>query len=270
MKKLIVAVFFMGLFLPGLNINAEENSDTQLTVKKINKQIIPLSEDMPQEVIDVYTSGGWQLNEELNQLERDVAYEGEIIEVDGQKVKTDKNGEAVINVDKQDDVEISAENLLTNNKQTKEIELNSKEEETIIYENIDLSEIIEDMGEGDELTEGAEVDVDSDEADGEVQVGGLTNGVKPKHGAYVHCNRFNGFQGDGKYCNKSKHPVKATINFFQSDCDVALAKSTKCLKDYTKSPYCSTKNTSTAGKCSSIVKHSKYYHKHTGWFSPSK
>ncbi|MEN2448816.1 hypothetical protein AAZF84_13160, partial [Bacillus sp. JR_15] len=65
--------------------------------------------------------------------------------------------------------------------------------------------------------------------------------------------------------------VQPGINFFQSDCDVALARSFKCLKDYTNNRYCSTKNKSTAGKCSpNIAKHSRLYHKHTGWFSPSK
>lgn len=90
-------------------------------------------------------------------------------------------------------------------------------------------------------------------------------------GQYVHCNRFNGYLGNGKYYSKSKNPVNAAKNFIQSDCDVALAKSTKCLADYGSKPYCSTTNTTTAGKCSkNIVSHSQFYHKHTGWFSPSK
>ncbi|GLF91644.1 hypothetical protein Saga11_29030 [Bacillus safensis] len=264
LKFLILIIFLSGLFLP-LNVNAEEVNGVELKVKKVVKQILPIEESMPESVIKTYTDGGWSLNEDLKQLERVVTYQGEEIEVDGEKAKTDSNGEAVFELDNTEDVDVSVKNILTSDVKTKSIEINKQKNETIIYENVDLTGIIKNMGGEEESIE------EQVEGDGEVQIGGLKNGQKPKRGAYVHCNRFNGFTGDGRYYSKTKHPVKANINFFQSDCDVALARSFKCLKDYTNSPYCSTKNKSTAGKCSpNIAKHSRLYHKHTGWFSPSK
>jgi hypothetical protein len=98
----------------------------------------------------------------------------------------------------------------------------------------------------------------------------LQHGELPVRGRTIHCNRFNGYLGDGKYYVKSKSPVSAARNFFQSDCDVALARSSYCLRDYGSNPYCALHPSTKNGKCSSnIVSHWSKYHKHTGWFSPS-
>ncbi|MGQ7336228.1 hypothetical protein ACTGUN_10015 [Streptococcus suis] len=140
-------------------------------------------------------------------------------------------------------------------------------DQIIIQETVDVDQVIKSM---DDSTMN-ESEITNQTSNGMTQVGGLSNGQLPSHGQYVHCNRFNGYLGNGRYYSKTANPVMAARNFVQSDCDVALAKSTKCLADYGSNPYCSTANTSTAGKCSpNIVGHSRLYHKHTGFFSPSK
>lgn len=269
MKKIIG---LMSMMLLPMLFAFTDNSSNEITVQKVSLQVLSANE-LDDSTIDLYTDNGWTFNSDTNQLQREVVYSDEVIEINGDTYDTDENGKISYQLDKKEEtqIEISSTSLTNNDEENEQIIDTStidSGEVIVLQETINLDDVIDSMNDAD--LEAAEISAEN-EKDGITQVGGLTDGQLPKKGAYVHCNRFNGYKGDGRYYSKTKHPVASVVNFFQSDCDVALAKSTKCLADYGSNPYCSTKSTSTAGKCSpNIVSHSRLYHKHTGWFSPSK
>lgn len=268
MKKVRVIALFTSLcMLGGVLMGFAPNQKTDVTVKAVCVQVMSCDE-WTNEVIAAYTNTGWKYNKNNNQVEREVEYKDQVVHINGEAYVTDANGEVVVkNVNKSDSLEVVLDSFTTRNKAYKQTidasDLN-KSDVIVLKETVSIDEVMRQM----RKTE-FELQVQDGTGDGETQIGECTDGVRPAEGAYVHCNRFNGWLGDGKYYNKSKHPVKAVLNFTQSDCDVALANSTACLADYGSNPYCSTKNTTSAGRCSSIVGHSQKFHMHTGFFSPT-
>lgn len=247
------------------------NVDKTVTIKKEVLQVLDCS-DLNQDVINLYEQTGWIYNATDNRLERNVKYSGEPVSVEGKSYVTDSKGEVTVNTNPNKDgaLDVTTESTTDGTKNTQAVSQSqlSDGKTVVVQETVDMGQIIENM---DDQALNAEESAATLSTSADVQVGGLSNGQLPKHGQYVHCNRFNGYLGNGRYYSKTANPVMAARNFVQSDCDVALAKSTHCLADYGSNPYCSTKSKTTAGKCSAnIVKHSRLYHKHTGWFSPSK
>jgi hypothetical protein len=273
-KKFLAVLLISVIFVvPIQNVFASSDNvvEEQLTVKKVSVQVLSLNSNVDQATIDMYTDGGWVYDKENNQLVREVTYEGEEIKIDGETYETDKNGEIQVAVDNPK-ITVEVENTLNSDEQ-KLIEVDAELEKDItMYENMDLNNVIEGMADPNEALQSDNPNPDIETPEGDLQVGGVENGELPKRGQRVHCNRFNGFTGNGRYYS-SKTYWRTIQNFFQSDCDVALVNSTKCYHDYDSNinnRYCSTKNTTTAGYCSKyIVKHGVGYHKHTGWFSPA-
>jgi hypothetical protein len=92
-------------------------------------------------------------------------------------------------------------------------------------------------------------------------------------GEDVHCNRFNGYAGNGKYY-KDHWSVQGLINFTQSDCDVSLGRGflSNCWGEdlgLTDNRYCAWTPAYKRGECSLDVGHNWTYHKHTEYFGPS-
>lgn len=89
-------------------------------------------------------------------------------------------------------------------------------------------------------------------------------GESGSYGKALHCNRFNGKNGNNKYYPKT-YP-QALINFVLSDCDYALGKNPSlCANDYSSDNnkrYCSAAPTSKNGKCSTYIGHYNKFHFH--------
>uniref|UniRef100_UPI003F495C33 hypothetical protein n=1 Tax=Niallia taxi TaxID=2499688 RepID=UPI003F495C33 len=261
------------LNLTPLITNAEEISPSESYIDLVTIQSMYLPGDLEgaSEVIEMYESNGWIYED--NHLVRKINAQDLTAYVDGEELATEENETSLVvpmEEDKEKTVEFS---FLDDEADSEEIELVQGETTTIV-KYVDLDKEIETMASEEEfLDEGmttSEYASASSDVDGHVAAKGLKNGEKPKNGQAIHCNRFNGYLGDGKYYDKKDHPVLAAKNFFQSDCDVSLGNYTYCLKDYTASTKCALSPSSKNGWCSTLSKvgHSKNYHKHTGWFSP--
>lgn len=254
-NKLTILVLLASIFVIGSGFS--DNND-EISIKKVNLQVLS-TKDLDTTTISMYTSNGWTYNREAQQLEREVTYKDEKIVINGKTYETDNKGEVDVRIGdiKSDKVSISTETLTDKGHENSQVidkkDLNS-DKQVVVQEVIDVDGVIDSMDKGIAFT----------------RVGGLYNGQLPRRGQYVHCNRFNGNLGNGRYYSKTGNPVMASRNFINSDCYWSLTVSNTCMRDYTSNPYCSTRNTSTAGKCSpNIIGHSRLYHKHTSIWGPT-
>jgi hypothetical protein len=87
-----------------------------------------------------------------------------------------------------------------------------------------------------------------------------TDGEEGVYGYRLHCNRFNGYLGDGCYYDNELYGL---LNFFASDCDWALGSYTDCLADYGSNPFCAASPASKQASCSGLIDHYKRFHMHT-------
>ncbi|MGE7605068.1 hypothetical protein ACQKML_00550 [Peribacillus frigoritolerans] len=221
-----------------------------------------------EELIDIYESAGWIANgdyfiKEVNQQDVTVEYADETYQ-------TSSNGTVQFPIEENqgEEIEVSV-NTTSDEKDVYLVDIDKVSTNEVVQD-IYLDEILEDMSNEYIGEEQASETTNQNTSD---IVGSVSAGTSYKKGDTVHCNRFNGYLGDGKYYDKKKHPVLAAKNFIQSDCDVALARYNHCLKDYgeVKKRYCSNYSATNKGRCSILSKvgHSRKYHKHTGFFSPS-
>jgi hypothetical protein len=243
-----------------------ESKVTPATVKLVKSLTLTVPEGIDQSIIDMYKSGGWEYTN--NQLIKRVSYPNLTVKYKGKEYITNADGEVELPLksDGEEVVEIEVDEFQKKGKPKKNIKLKPGKK-TVIDEYINLNDLLQSMDKQFEEVPGEE----------KPQVGktldhGLKDGQLPAYKQYVHCNRFNGYQGNGRYYANEASP-QAIKNFFQSDCDVALARSSNCLKDYlpdADSRYCAIHPYSKNGRCSGfIVNHAVYYHKHTSWFGPA-
>ncbi|WP_281998966.1 hypothetical protein [Priestia flexa] len=283
--KTITILFLALMSVTSTRAFAEEatQENQNVTVQSIKHLVITLPESSDSSLIDMYENGGWEYNPTTNQLQKPVTYEGLEIEVDNKVYNTDENGVVSLSTEKNagEEVTIESEQLSASEKDVKESNqklsttADVSDETVVVEEYINLNHLLNSMGDGqtDEVTdeEAHDATLTQDEQVGELKAAApyLDNKQLPSRGRAIHCNRFNGYLGDGRYYSNEASP-SAIRNFFQSDCDVSLARSTKCYADYGSNPYCAAKPSTKNGHCGVIVGHARGYHKHTGWFSPSK
>lgn len=282
--KLIRSSAILGLILMPFvttttNAFAAGNDQQELVIQSVKHLVITLPENQDTSVIDMYENGGWDYNPTTNQLEKPVTYKDLEIEVEGKTYKTDDKGIVKVPVKKGkgQNIEIKSEQLSASSKNTKKegeklktvLSVEVSDKPTIVGEYVNLNHILNAM-EGETSNDANENTAVSNEPVGEMKATApyLDNGQLPSNGRAIHCNRFNGYLGDGRYYS-DETSWAAVRNFFQSDCDVSLGKSDKCLADYGSNPYCAAKPSYKNGHCGVIVNHDDGYHKHTGWFSPS-
>ncbi|WP_026576731.1 hypothetical protein [Bacillus sp. UNC438CL73TsuS30] len=285
MKKIFVLLIFLLNSLSFSTLASAEETTTDTTADVQIKQNlyleVPDEDATPEELEELksmYEAAGWVT--EGDYFVKQVHQEAVEVQVEDQTYVTDSNGEIQVPLDQSQD---STELELTVNTSPQEestyvVEVGS-DKTANITQDIYLDEIIAEMGKDVETATdtqaGEEVAPSSQDAnvDGAENVGNVSHGTSYSRGQTVHCNRFNGYLGDGVYYDKFDHPYLASRNFVQSDCDVALFWYTYCLSDYGEASkrYCSNYRDTNKGRCSvlSRVGHSRKYHKHTGFFSPS-
>ncbi|ATA58811.1 hypothetical protein [Geobacillus stearothermophilus] len=271
MKRIKLMVLSLGLY-SCLSFSgvawADDVTDPTATVEVTQNLYLEIPKDAAtpeelQELTEMYESAGWVADGDY--FVKQVSQKGVEVEANGETYQTDSNGVVEVPMDsEQDNVEVTVTaSPVDEVKETYVVEPGTV---TQVTQDVYLDDIIAEMG-TDVSTENTNVQEQPSE-----NVGTVSHGVSYSRGDTVHCNRFNGFLGDGKYYDKYDHPVLAARNFFQSDCDVALAWYTYCLSDYSSvasKRYCSLYSDVNKGHCSVLVGHSRKYHKHTGWFSPS-
>ncbi|XRG76995.1 hypothetical protein V5E38_14165 [Rossellomorea sp. GAMAL-10_SWC] len=269
--KIIFMAIFMFSFSPTVSFASTDkilDENVVLNVKQNLYLEIPKEGGTPEEIEElkeIYESAGWIV--EGDYFIKEAKQENVTVEYGDDVYQTSSKGSVVIPVtDKQDEeIEIRI-NSVGNEMDTYLVEVD-RASITEVVQDIYLDEIIAEMGK-EEHEHSNTADNSSD------NTGRVLGGKTYPRGSIVHCNRFNGYLGDGKYYDKFEHPILAAKNFVQSDCAVALIFYDHCLSDYAKiisKRYCSLNTSNNKGRCSVLSKvgHSRKYHRHTGFFSPS-
>lgn len=269
--KIIFLAIFMFCFSSTVSYASTDkvlDENLVLNVKQNLYLEIPKEGGTPEEIEElkeIYESAGWIV--EGDYFIKEAKQENVTVEYGDDIYQTSSEGSVVIPVTNKQDEEIEIRiNSVGNEMNTHLVEVD-KSSSTEIVQDIYLDEIIAEMGKEEHEHSNTE-DNSSD------NTGRVSGGTTYPRGAIIHCNRFNGYLGDGKYYDKFEHPILAAKNFVQSDCAVALIFYDHCLSDYAKiisKRYCSLNTSNNKGRCSVLSKvgHSRKYHRHTGFFSPS-
>jgi uncharacterized protein YxeA len=289
-KILILLIFVLHSISFSSLTSAEEttNSGDKVIITQNLYLEVPNNDATPEELEELkamYEDAGWVTDGDY--FVKQVSHEGVEVKVEDEIYFTDSNGVVELPIDEESsEVEITV-STTPEEESTYVVEVDNGTTSNVIQD-IYLDEIIAEMGtsvhdnhEMDTETQQGSVEdsesvtspLEESTSDDTENVGTVSHGTSYTRGQTVHCNRFNGYLGDGKYYDKFDHPYLSTRNFVQSDCDVALFWYVYCLKDYgaASERYCSNYTDSNKGRCSvlSRVGHSRKYHKHTGFFSPS-
>lgn len=248
------------------------DNTVDLQVKQNLLLEIPRDAGTPEEIeelIDIYESAGWVADGDF--FIKEVSQEDVTVEYAGETYSTATDGSVELPVEKKQGEEIEISVASVGEEMVPHIVEVEKAKNIEVVQDIYLDEILEEMGDPNVENENQETATDTTSSDD--VVGEVSAGTYYSRGATIHCNRFNGYLGDGKYYDKVAHPVKAARNFIQSDCEVSLVWYKYCLTDYgpVAKRYCSLYTNANKGRCSLLkkVNHSRKYHKHTGFFSPS-
>ncbi|MBW0934202.1 DNRLRE domain-containing protein [Priestia megaterium] len=253
---------------PFMPILQDASNQSQAEIELTTNLQVGLSSDISSdpELLAAYKENGWiasgdTLTKQVNQ--QDVS-----VQLDGNEYLTNEDGSINVSVDnsnKTTSIDIDG--------QSQQITLEDSKT-NIAQDYLSVDEYISNMDtltEADITTSDEEIELDESNTaslDQNLGVYSLNNGQKPKSGSTIHCNRINGYLGDGKYWNKWKYPKKASKNFFASDCDWALGRSRVCWGDYSSKEskrYCSNAYSYKQGRCSGLIGHSKKYHMHSGY-----
>ncbi|UJZ87267.1 hypothetical protein L3V65_13750 [Heyndrickxia coagulans] len=251
------------------------------------------------EILQMYTADGWTYDG--NEFIKKVTYPDDKIKVDGKELTPNESGTFEIHIDgdsaektigvKNDGV--NYEDRTVNLQKNQVIIIESVIDVNLLQNNMDAQMNYEDTNrssndspattndfngsssDSDNSSDDSYDSSSSSQANASNDNSGTTslgqkNGDLPHKGDIVACNRFNGYQGNGRYYS-NESSKQALKNFYQSDCSEALVLSSQCLRDHgpAKLRYCSLVSSSHYGKCSKITNHSTRYHKHTSFYGPS-
>ncbi|PEL08323.1 hypothetical protein [Bacillus sp. AFS017336] len=241
--------------------NAENIDSTNTLIKVLFRQTYAVnwnevSEIEKDKTINLFVNGntGWSYNPDEEVFERFVSLENiEVTLENSEESKTtNTNGEVVLNGEGKQLVNISMEGIDDNLSQIVDFSQN----EVNIIKEMDISQMLKDS-EKDLYTEkpSSTSNTRASSTDPYWEIG-----EEGHYGDRLHCNRFNGPAGNGKYY--PNYYPQAAINFIMSDCDYSLGRSKRCLADYTSDKYCAASPSSKQGKCSTFIGHYNRFHNH--------
>jgi len=239
---------------------AESSSINEQTIDVKFRQVIDMPDVAAEDAellalaMEAGATTGWVYNEAEQRFERLVTYDDVEVSVSGTDVDLDTNGRARVLTQANDTVEVEVYDPMLDKTYTQLISGDSTESAIII--DLDISPMFS-------------IDVDNEELEKmDIQTRASTtdpywsNGEKGVYGYRLHCNRFNGYMGNGTYYS-SHTSVQSLLNFFASDCDWALGSYTYCLADYGDNPYCAASPSSKQASCSTLMGHYNRFHMHT-------
>jgi hypothetical protein len=238
---------------------ADKGATGKINLVYVLEGVVP--SDADEELLNVLRDTDWVI--EGKKMTKRLQGRQMDVQIKGQKLKTDKNGEMVVRVNGDEETvdlidDIAGTDLKVKVKKGKTVTVEKK---------IDFHALL--AGMGDHSTENV-----GQTSDHNYQW--LTDGEAGYHYRAVHCNRFNGYQGNGRYY-ADKTSSQAVQNFAKSDCDWALALwTTACLADYGPAAYtyCGGEPQAKNGHCSDwgdinpTVEHARYFHMHTSPDAP--
>ena len=234
-------------------------SMNEQTVDVKFRQVIDLPDGTDKELIErVMEAGavtGWTYNVAEQRFERLVNYDDVEISFDGNTIEPDANGKMTVLSQSDDTIEVVAYDPMIDKTYTQLISGDS-DNSTVVFD-LDISKMFS-------------IDQDNESVKkDDLSRASSTNsywsdGEKGVYGYRLHCNRFNGWMGDGRYYSSNVSP-QALLNFFGSDCDWALGSYSYCLADYGPNPFCAATPSSKQGSCSTLMGHYNRFHMHTSY-----
>jgi hypothetical protein len=261
-------MFMLGIttLISAQAVYAESETPEQAEIELIRVLKLSVNSDqLNDEVIKMYESDEWEYDG--SEFVKKVQYKDDKIKIDGKELSPNEQGRYVVDINGNSTEKTVGVKVDGVNYEDRKVTLNKGNVSTI-ESIIDVNELQNNMG----SEPAVEEDTDSETAPDNLGVTsiGQSDGQLPKKGDIVACNRFNGYQGNGRYYS-NEASAQAVKNFFQSDCDVALANSVQCLRDHGPASwrYCSLVSSKNYGQCSKMKSHSTRYHKHTSFFGPS-
>lgn len=250
--SLACAVCIVSSNIP-LTVFANDVSLNEQTIDVKFRQIISLQNisgednELMEQAILASSTTGWVYNEPEQCLERFVTYDDIEVFADKEEVILDNNGKARFISQSDKDIDIKVYDPILDKTYVQRIGGDSVESKIII--DMDISPMFSIDTESKTLAKASATDPFW--VDGELGY----------FGKRLHCNRFNGPLGNGRYYSNNASP-QAILNFTQSDCDFALASSSKCLADYGSNPFCAATPESKQASCSTLLGHYNRFHQH--------
>lgn len=258
---LTVCIILGGVFNSGLIAFATSPELKEQSFDVKFRQVINLPESASKDsellelALEAGAVTGWIYNTAEQRFERMVSYDDIEVTVNGEVVSSDNNGIFRFLNRSEETFAVSVHDPMIDKTYTQLIGGRSTRYTVII--DLDISKMFS-------------IDVDNETLEkNSLTKASPTNpywsdGEKGVYGYRLHCNRFNGWMGDGCYYSSNVSP-KAILNFFGSDCDWALASYTYCLADYGPNPYCAASPASKQASCSKLIGHYNRFHMHTSY-----
>lgn len=224
------------------------------------RQTIDIPKDSAEEIYnelkDVMNETYWEFNHSESRFERIVNYEDLKVKIGDNVYTTDESGSVELSVDDSSlsklDIVVEGDSISQELKQT----INPRSNDTSIVFDMDVSKMINmnDVYREDNASRASSTNPY------------WSNGELGTTGKRLHCNRWNGTRSDNRYYTNSDaswNTVKASKNFIGSDCDRALLKTMRCIReDYGPNPWCAAKPESKQASCSKFIGHSNRFHSH--------
>lgn len=240
-----------------------QDPPTKIKFEVVLQGVVP--SDATPAFIEQMKSRGWNING--NSMTKRIAGGKRHVLVEGKSLETDFNGVVEIPMSQAEEI------IEVKDEHAKKVRV-KKGQVTRVEEIVDFHKALAGMGGQPASTE----------KKGHVSSHPFvwpSEGVRPPEGGDVHCNRFNGYQGDGHY-HAAEYQLHTIENFNYSDCSLAWEafQRTPCQKDSLEysvdGTYCAGgdpeyKN----GRCSLYAdidnskSHYRRFHMHTSMYGPS-
>ncbi|ABR49997.1 hypothetical protein Amet_3900 [Alkaliphilus metalliredigens QYMF] len=262
-KKILSVFIAMTLMITGFALVANAGSPTldEKTLDVKFRQIIEMPEldgddsELLEQAIEAAVATGWFYNSAEQRFERLVTYTDIEVTIDGADIELDSHGQAKVLTQTNKSLEVKVYDPVTNESYAQLISGDTTEA-TVIFD-VDISYMISVDNKSMENLEKSDFTINASPTDPY-----WSNGEQGVYGYRLHCNRFNGYLGNGTYYSNQASP-SAILNFFASDCDWALGSYSNCLADYTSNPFCAASPQSKQASCSGLIGHYGRFHMHT-------
>ncbi|OGO79332.1 MAG: hypothetical protein A2Y23_00915 [Clostridiales bacterium GWB2_37_7] len=259
---LIISIMFtafssVAIASPDLN---EQNIEVKF------RQIIEMPEfdddssQLLKKIIEAGAVTGWYYNEPEQRFERLITYSDIQLTVENTNVELNNNGWGGVLTQTDKATKVTAYNPIIDKTYTQFISDGSTDT-TVIFD-LDISPMLSIDKESMKSLEKIESTLISPQASTTDPY--WSDGEKGVYGYRLHCNRFNGYLGNGTYYSNDASS-QALLNFFGSDCDWALASYSNCLADYGSNPHCAASPDTKQASCSTLIGHYNRFHMRTSY-----
>lgn len=266
-QKMFSMLLVISVMLTGFSSFAFASTDlNEQNIEVKFRQIIEIPElddgnsKLLEKAIEAGAVTGWYYNEPEQRFERLVTYSDIEVTVDDTNIELDNSGRARVLTQTDKATKVTVYDPTIDETYTQLISGDSKDT-TVIFD-LDISPMLSIDNESMKSLEKVDSTLISPQASTTDPY--WSDGEKGVYGYRLHCNRFNGYLGDGTYYSNNASP-QALLNFFASDCDWALGSYSYCLADYGDNPFCAASPSTKQASCSTLIGHYNRFHMHSSY-----